>query len=336
MSKKLTIEDWLNLVKQRNHKFINVSNPNYIYSGTITIKCFCGHVFTTSPKSYKNSKNGCPECKKISISQFWEGRIRKTEAQRRAISLARRHNCKKTLISQQWVHLKNKNDLINMFTVPLGWLKKNKNIYNDYILQKIKRQDQPTKGENHHIIPKHVGGPDVSWNLILLTVEEHVKAHELRLEVYNDPGDKAFMNFYKNPGLSNNERIQQRVKFSHETQKLNKTGFFSSEQQSLNGQKGGKKQTAAKIKKYIEKQNPIIVEKLKKGTIWLNSKTNEIIHIPGGLSLLYELQPFFAESFVDNVDKQRILNIARSTFTSSLSRVLKQERDSLYGITLIE
>ena len=38
----------------------------------------------------------------------------------------------------------------------------------------------------HHIIPKYMGGTDDESNLILLTVEEHAKAHKDLYEKYGN------------------------------------------------------------------------------------------------------------------------------------------------------
>lgn len=49
--------------------------------------------------------------------------------------------------------------------------------------------------QKHHIIPLHAGGPDEAWNLVTVTVEDHVMAHRLRYFVYNQDGDERFLRF---------------------------------------------------------------------------------------------------------------------------------------------
>jgi hypothetical protein len=58
----------LSLASVRNHVVTNISNPEKITKGTITIKCSCGHVFTTTWKRYYSADNGCSNCKKIKIT----------------------------------------------------------------------------------------------------------------------------------------------------------------------------------------------------------------------------------------------------------------------------
>ena len=45
--------------------------------------------------------------------------------------------------------------------------------------------------ENHHIIPKCLGGTDISSNLVYLTAEEHFFAHQLLVKIY--PENKKLM-----------------------------------------------------------------------------------------------------------------------------------------------
>lgn len=39
-----------------------------------------------------------------------------------------------------------------------------------------------TYTHKHHIIPKHIGGPDISTNIVELTIEEHAEAHRILYE----------------------------------------------------------------------------------------------------------------------------------------------------------
>ena len=46
--------------------------------------------------------------------------------------------------------------------------------------------------ENHHIIPKCMGGTDVPTNLVTLTAEEHFVAHQLLVKLYPENGNLIF------------------------------------------------------------------------------------------------------------------------------------------------
>lgn len=76
---------------------------------------------------------------------------------------------------------------INNFEQLVDLLKNENNSYSVFILSKLDRDLQSlTKiyliTQKHHIIPCHLNGPDSSWNLIRLTIEEHATAHELLYE----------------------------------------------------------------------------------------------------------------------------------------------------------
>ena len=49
-----------------------------------------------------------------------------------------------------------------------------------------KRKWEPFKYEEHHILPRCLGGTDSKENLVLLTIREHFKAHVLLSEAYPD------------------------------------------------------------------------------------------------------------------------------------------------------
>ena len=71
----------------------------------------------------------------------------------------------------------------------MNWTIIYKNLIDNAILEKR------TKGteiyyENHHIVPKHMGGDNSNNNLVLLTFREHVLAHYLLWRIYKKDGDK--------------------------------------------------------------------------------------------------------------------------------------------------
>ena len=62
--------------------------------------------------------------------------------------------------------------------------------------------------ENHHIIPKSVGGSDDIDNMILLLPEEHLFAHKIRYKAYNLRQDMLAVRFILN-GLANRGHIDK-------------------------------------------------------------------------------------------------------------------------------
>ena len=74
------------------------------------------------------------------------------------------------------------------------FLRNENNFYSRFILEKIERSTIYLKGlrtESHHIIPVHRKGPNDKWNLILLTVEEHIDAHRFLFVCYGHWQDEA-------------------------------------------------------------------------------------------------------------------------------------------------
>lgn len=49
------------------------------------------------------------------------------------------------------------------------------------------RRESNNYHENHHILPKCMGGTDELLNLVLLTPEEHYVAHQLLIKIYDNP-----------------------------------------------------------------------------------------------------------------------------------------------------
>jgi len=102
-----------------------------------------------------------------------------------------------------------------------------------------------------------MGGSDDPSNLIQLTIEEHALAH---LKLYEEYGKVEDLWAYKL--LSNQigfeegfRKVMRKAAYdTHEKCKRNKTGFFSSEQQSLNGKKGGLA-SIDRIKKLAKENN---------------------------------------------------------------------------------
>jgi hypothetical protein len=88
MSKRLTIEHFEQLCEERNHVLVSFGD----YTGVKSILSFrcntCGHEWSSTAHSYKNSKTGCWGCKEKAISNFTQTRVFTAEG-RRSLSLAK-------------------------------------------------------------------------------------------------------------------------------------------------------------------------------------------------------------------------------------------------------
>ena len=89
MSKRLTIEHFKELCNDRNHVLVSFGGYTGVQS-ILSFKCnICGHEWTSTAASYKNSKTGCWGCKKKAISKMTKTRVF-TLAGRQKISVTTR------------------------------------------------------------------------------------------------------------------------------------------------------------------------------------------------------------------------------------------------------
>jgi hypothetical protein len=83
MSKRLTIEHFEQLCQDRNHVLVSFDGYAGVHS-ELSFKCnVCGHNWTSTAHSYKNSKTGCWGCKKIRIKEVQTGAVRSPEVGRK-------------------------------------------------------------------------------------------------------------------------------------------------------------------------------------------------------------------------------------------------------------
>jgi hypothetical protein len=88
MSKRLTIGHFEQLCEERNHVLASFGEYTGVKS-ILSFKCnICGHEWSSSAASYKNSKTGCWGCKKKAISNSTQTRVFTPEG-RRSLSIAK-------------------------------------------------------------------------------------------------------------------------------------------------------------------------------------------------------------------------------------------------------
>lgn len=333
MTKPISQEKILIVVNGRNHKFVEFShpdNPRAGGKGTITVICSKEHKFVTTVNSYLNArKDGCPICKRENLKVNNPNKKAPGEKVSVSTKLRRRTRPK---IDPAFAHIKSKEEL-------LAFLKANPNEYNNFMLVKLMGQQlNKDEGAEHHIIPKHRGGPDDDWNLIYLLPKDHNTAHELRYKVYKDPGDRDALRFWSKPHLNSIEAARKRAAMAHAVCREKKVGFFSSEQQSLNGKKGGAKKSEANIQKHISKISSDVKEALSQPMCWKHKGTGALVNIPANsIRLLVELRSLFAEALPESLgeERQKILNLETKNFTSAISKVIKGKRNTAHNFLLL-
>jgi RNA polymerase subunit RPABC4/transcription elongation factor Spt4 len=327
-----TLQQYADLCRERNHTLLN----KYVEVGTegkktykIKILCnTCEKEFDTSCHSYKNArKTGCPNCKKESLSKHWTGKVRTASPeqikQKKAIQSSKQKSLEEK--AKKYEHIKNKNDLIE-------FLKQHNDEYSSWILECIDKEPLGENRENHHIIPKHAGGPDTEWNLIKLSPEEHVKAHEIRARVYGDSGDLTAIRLRGQTGEDLTERRIKAMQKGDATRKDNHSGIYAPGISSKGGKIGGSVKSVKKDLKQITKMTSLVADFLYNGGTLNYKQTGlKLTIIPGEFLTLPPLIEKLKEITPEGQNKVLLNSSATTTISSLLGRVLKKERQTAYG-----
>lgn len=205
----------------------------------------------------------------------------------------------------------------------LQFLQKENTSYSNFILEKLDRtfSTQEKSIQLHHIQPLHAKGPDVEWNLIALTLEEHAQAHKLLFDCYKNYFDKCAYCMMKG---NEAEAMEAMRKQNHLNMKQNKVGFYNSKVQTELAQR-------PKKQRQPYARNNYVLSALQKGFVLQSKKTNSRI----------VFQPSECESLVAVIDKwlshpemheKRLLWLAcktpeKYTLYTGLTRMLTGHRD---------
>lgn len=210
-----------------------------------------------------------------------------------------------------------------------AWLMMESNPYTQWILEKLQtpiKTHVPYKTESHHIIPKHMGGPNCDWNLILLTIEEHQNAHLLLYQTYSTKEDLCMLSFRYNLTEQANAL---KFELAHESQRRNKNGFFCSDQQKINGQKGGSVKSLAKRRTYRRKVCIEWEQLLETDHVWVYQPTGYVHKIAAKTHLLPQ---DVTSTLLEYKDFQYAAK--PQSLTSNLTKVVQNKRKSANGWVL--
>jgi hypothetical protein len=329
MSKKKTIEHYDKLAQEREHELISVDNPETPSQGKLTIKCTkCNNTFTTTAHSYQNARqSGCPECKRVSTSTQWAGKPRTVtpeQARKKAVVNAAKKAAylKK---AERYSSFKSREDLISH-------LKSENNEYSAFILERMDNPPQGDDVEQHHVIPLHAGGPDQPWNFIPLTSEDHLKAHEIRAEVYKEIGD---INAIRLRGENNVELRTRRIeanKRGDATRKSQGTGIYEEGASVKGGQIGGKVKSIAKDLGHRSQTSSAVIACHEEGSTWFHKPTGTVFRCePNEVRTLPQLVEKLIEALPEGAHKENLAAGKMTPVTSSLARVIKRDRSQAYG-----
>lgn len=175
----------------------------------------------------------------------------------------------------------------------IAYLSQEGNSYSAYILEKINRQLlhdsayfgtlKAVKTQAHHIIPLHWKGPDQKWNLISLTLEEHIQAHQLLYDNYRKLADLGASQMLSGNLKQGADTIRQ---MAQDTMRKNRTGFFSSATQRELGSRPRKSHKRSVRHEYVQAA-------LAMGFVLEYIETGEVVNI----------EPFECPNVVSVIDK---------------------------------
>ena len=124
----------------------------------------------------------------------------------------------------------------------------------DQFIEECRNKDYPkgTYLEEHHILPKHAGGGDEPENLIKLSLEDHLKAHLIRYEIWKAPSDQAMVLMRQGYSTKAWTIILKTARGKClGIQKQKGLGFWNSENQkkisSMGGKKGGRMRNVNRV-----------------------------------------------------------------------------------------
>ena len=108
-----------------------------------------------------------------------------------------------------------------MYLNQMNWTVIYKNLIDNALLEKRTKSTE-IYYENHHIVPKHMGGDNSENNLVLLTFREHVLAHYILWRIHGYEGDKLM---YSLRNLQTEEAQKIRVKLAVKANRNGGKGF---------------------------------------------------------------------------------------------------------------
>ena len=119
------------------------------------------------------------------------------------------------------------------------------------------------KTQVHRIIPGHAKGKYTPENSVRCTLKDHIRAHQVRWEVFGETGDLSSVNMMTGRVKAGGDTVVPTLGAyaTHEICKRNKRGFWDPEQQSKNALKGNTPEVRKKKGEGGARGNLVIREK---------------------------------------------------------------------------
>jgi 5-methylcytosine-specific restriction endonuclease McrA len=289
---------------------------------------------------------GCTTC--ANVSRRLQPNRRQPQAELSPEEILRRREVatrterERSALRAAYNHISNRNDLRE-------YLNQENNAYSNFILSKLDQQEgsagsgavEGTTFEMHHIIPRHAGGPDSQWNLIRLTVADHIRAHRIRYEVYNEFGDYNCTRA-ADPTLPINEeyearRVEGRAR-GNQTRLTQQSGIYAPGASAAGGRASAAVNSIQRLYTHQNQMDELTRAALYKGCTWYHPRTNITLVVTGRQALtLTHLKILLAAALPEG--SQDRISLTRNTnnnnITSSISKVIRGQRPTAYGWRLI-
>ncbi len=181
----------------------------------------------------------------------------------------------------------------------------------------------------------HEGGPDTGWNLIPLTAENHLRAHEIRAEVYKEAGDINASRLRGEQDITLRERRLKAARLGDTTRRQQESGIYAPGASSKGGQIGGRVQSFLKDLGHESKMTEPVKKTLREGSVW-EHKTGVRVELgPNEVNTLPQLVFQLIEALPHGEDRVQLKASNTTNVTSNLGRVIKGQRKTTYGWSLV-
>ena len=202
--------------------------------------------------------------------------------------------------------------------------------YTNFITEKLKLNlgKEPFVNEMHHIFPKSIDGPELSWNEMYLSVEDHTEAHAIRAEVYEQTSDILAVRMRLSKSAESRRKFLQK---SIDTRRINKITVFDPGFQSQAGKIGGSTFSEKNSLKWADKMNQSSKNAFTSTMVWKH-RSGEILTFPPNTFQ----RPQYLARALHQVIAFSSDRITEKNAPGALSKVIKGTRSSYNGWSFVK
>lgn len=205
------------------------------------------------------------------------------------------------------------------------------NLYNALIKnsQSQKRNKKLGVYEEHHIVPKCLGGADTADNLVLLTPREHFIAHVLLWKA-NKSDYRLFapLLFFKNNKHVKNSRTYEKIRIAH-------AEYMRTNNPSLTLSNESKKQKSEKLSKYALSRSRDTNNKISASNKGKKKRLGAVLSEETKSKIRSSLKDYFSNSEISHETRSKISAALTGKFHTAetkakFSEAQKKSKDKKY------